>query len=442
MEPGLRIHDARYEQAEPAAIRALQERRLLDMVRFAYATNAFYRERWDAAGVDLDRVGSIEAFSAALPMVEKKDFVDDQLAHPPFGRRLERAFALGERLEVYTTSGTSGQGVELHAQTERELDAMVAMYRYMFRWAGLNPGDVALMTLPITMLGGGRIEWQGAVGYGLTVLPAGNVDVKAKLALVERFRPKALYGSTSYFGHMLAVAEDAVPKDSVEVLLTGLEGAGFSYLEQLGHGWGAFVGDRFGCTQLRSDFMFTCEHGVGTAARPGLLHNIDPYILLEVIDPETGRHVADGEFGEMVVTSLYHWDNPVIRCRLRDGGVWHGAGYCGCGRPFGGIEVASISRTDDVKKVKGINIYPAAVDDVVFSFAEVDEYQVVLTSNDHLADVATVQVMTKGMARSGLVEELGHRLHQRIGIHFGIELADELPRSEYKARRWRDERVR
>ncbi len=437
-----RIHDARYEQADPSAIRALQERRVLDMARFAYATNAFYRERWDAAGVDLDRITSLEAFSAAVPMVEKKDFVEDQLAHPPFGRRLERAFGLGERLEVYTTSGTSGQGVELHAQTERELDAMVAMYRYMFRWAGLNPGDVTLMTLPITMLGGGRIEWQGAVGYGLTVLPAGNVDVKAKLALVERFRPRALYGSTSYFGHMLAVAEDAVPRSSIDVLLTGLEGAGFSYLEQLAHGWDAFVGDRFGCTQLRSDFMFTCEHGVGSAARPGLLHNIDPYILLEMVDPETGRAVGDGEFGEMVVTSLYHWDNPVIRCRLRDGGIWHPGAYCGCGRPFGGIEVASISRTDDVKKVKGINIYPQAVDDVVFSFAEVDEYQVVLTSNDHLADVATVQVMAKGAGRAGLAEELGHRLHQRIGIHFGVELVAELPRSEYKARRWRDDRVR
>ena len=65
------------------------------------------------------------------------------------------------------------------------------------------------MTLPVTMLGGGRIEWQGATGYGLTVLPAGNVDAQAKLALIERFRPRALYGSTSYFGHLLAVADGA-----------------------------------------------------------------------------------------------------------------------------------------------------------------------------------------------------------------------------------------
>src|SRR5690349_8377810 len=316
-----RIENPRYELASAEELRALQLRRLQEMLRFTAATNVFYRDRWHAAGVDVDAIQSLDDLRR-LPTVEKHDFVADQLEHPPFGRRLERAFALRERLEVYTTSGTSGQGVEVHAQTGRELASMVEMYRYCFRWAGLHPGDLTLQTLPVTMLGGGRIEWQGATGYGLTVLPAGNVDAQAKLALIERFRPRALYGSTSYFGHLLAVAEDRDVTDSIEVLLTGLEGAGFSYFAHLARGWGAEVADRFGNTQLRCDHMFTCEAGVGTAERPGLLHNLDPFILLEVVDTETGAPVADGEFGEMVVTSLYHWDNPVIRCRLRDGGVW------------------------------------------------------------------------------------------------------------------------
>jgi phenylacetate-CoA ligase len=436
-----RIENPRLEQASPEAMQGLQLRRLREMLRFTAATNVFYRERWDAAGVDVDRIDSLDALRR-LPTVEKQDFVADQLAHPPFGRRLERAFALGERLEIYTTSGTSGQGVEVHAQTERELAGMVAMYRYLFRWAGLEAGDLTLQTLPVTMLGGGRIEWQGATGYGLTVLPAGNVDAQAKLALIERFRPRALYGSTSYFGHLLAVADDRAVTDSIDVLLTGLEGAGFSYFAHLARGWGAAVADRFGNTQLRCDHMFTCEHGVGTAERPGLLHNLDPFILLEVLDTETGAPVADGEFGEMVVTSLYHWDNPVIRCRLRDGGVWHPGGYCGCGRPFGGVEVASITRTDDVKKVKGVNVYPQAVDDLVFSFSEVDEYRVVLSSDDRLADVASVQVMTRTAPPDGFCDAIAHGLHRRIGIHFAVSLVEELPRSEYKARRWQDERVR
>jgi phenylacetate-CoA ligase len=442
MEAGARVHDPRYESADADAIRALQVARLREVLRAAYATNGFYRERWDAAGVDIERVDSLEALAALVPMVAKSDFVADQLAHPPFGKRLEHAVGLHQRLEIYTTSGTSGQGVEVHAQTERELAEMVEMYRYMFRWAGLAAGDIALLTLPLTMLGGGRIEWQGAIGSGLTVLPAGNIDAHAKLALLERFQPKALYGSTSYFGHLLAIADRTPPCPSIEVLLTGLEGVGFSYLEQLQQGWQAAIADRFGCTQLRADFMFTCEHGIGTADRPGLLHNLDPFIITEVIDVETGRQVADGEFGEMVVTSLYHLDNPVIRCRLRDGGVWHPGAYCGCGRPFGGVEVASVTRTDDVKKIKGINVFPQAVDDLVFSFAEVDEYRVVLTSSASMADIATVRVMLKTPAADGLPERIGGALRDRIGIHFAVEVVDAIERSEYKVRRWHDERIR
>jgi phenylacetate-CoA ligase len=251
-----------------------------------------------------------------------------------------------------------------------------------------------------------------------------------------------LYGSTSYFGHLLAVSTEDQTTSSIEVLLTGLEGVGFSYLEQLAAGWGATVADRFGCTQLRADCMFTCEHGIGTAARPGLLHNMDSFVILEVIDPETGRHVADGEFGEMVVTSLYHLDNPVLRCRLHDGAVWHRGDYCGCGRNLSGVEVASITRTDDVKKIKGINVFPQAVDDVMFSFSEIDEYRVTLTSDATRADQVIVEVMTKGAVGDQFPSAVSEALRKRIGLHTTVRPVDELPRSEYKARRWVDERVR
>src|SRR4029077_14696904 len=103
-----RIENPAYEQASPDAMRALQLRRLREMLRFTAATNVFYRERWQAAGLDVEQVDSLDGLRR-LATVEKHDFVADQLQSPPFGRRLERAFALGERLEIYTTSGTSGQ---------------------------------------------------------------------------------------------------------------------------------------------------------------------------------------------------------------------------------------------------------------------------------------------------------------------------------------------
>jgi phenylacetate-CoA ligase len=442
---GLRVHDPRLELADTETIKALQLRNLREMVAWVWATNSFYRERWSAAGFEPDRIDSLDAFAALVPTVEKADFVADQAAAPPFGRRLERALGLHERLEVYTTSGTSGQGVETHAQTERELRAAEQLYRFGFRWAGLRRGDAVLLTLPLTMMAGGRMEFQGASGYGLTVYPAGAYSAAEKLDLLRRFRPRGLYGSTSYFGHLAAISEESPAEAGVDVLLTGLEGAGLSYVKQLEEQWDATAYDRFGATQVRTDWMFTCERGVGTAERPGLLHNLDPWVLLEVLDPDTGKPVADGEAGELVVTSLFHFDTPVIRCRLKDQGVYHDAAYCDCGRPFGGLEVCSIGRTDDVKKVKGVNVYPEAVDDLLYALPEVDEYSVTLTSSDAHTDVATVRIMPKvpvaEASRNGFVAKVSDRLKAKIGISFEVELCEQLPRSEYKARRWHDHRA-
>ncbi len=440
-----RIFDPSIELAGRDTIENIQLAKLIEMLRHVYQTNVFYRAKWDEAGVDIEKIKNFADFASAIPMVEKKDFVADQDIFPPFGSRLAHSLSLKQRLDLYTTSGTSGQGVEIHAQTLREVRVMEHIYGFYFKWAGMEEGDRTLLTLPITMLGGGRIEYQGATAYGLSVMPAGNYDAKQKLSLIERFRPRALYGSTSYFGHLGAVGKS--PKDyGVDVLLTGLEGVGFSFLKRLEDQWGARAADRFGCTQMRGDFMFTSEGGVGDHGAPNVLLNIDPFVYLEVLDMTTGLPVGDGEFGELVVTSLYHFDNPVIRNRLRDGAIYRKPGSSGCGRPFTGIEVASVTRTDDVKKVKGINLYPQAVDDLIFALPEVDEYQVVLYSSFELSDIAQLNVMTKAVlsdaARPVFIKNLQELLRQKMGISFIVEIVPNVERSEYKARRWRDERVR
>jgi phenylacetate-CoA ligase len=433
-----RIHDPSYELATRDEIRALQLQRLRELLRTASA-NPFYRQRW--RGIDVEEIDSLEKFSARIPTVEKRDFVADAQEHPPFGSRLAAGLAQGEAVELYTTSGTSGQGVEIHAQSPRERAAMQEMFGFLFHWAGLAPGDVVALTMPMTMLGGGRVEWHGASGYGLVQLAIGNYDAGRKLELIRQFRPRALFGSTSYFGHLASVSEGPAPGLGIDVLITGAEGVGFAYLQGLEEAWGARVADRFGCTQMASDFMFTCEEGIGTPERRGMLHNLDPFVLTEVLDPETGRHVADGEFGELVLTCLYHVDNPVIRVRTRDGAVWHEPGYCACGRPFGGIEVASGARTDDVVKVKGVFVYPQAVDDVLFSFPAVEEYRVELTTDATMADVATVYLRLRQPA-AGVEGEVAAALHRRMGINFGVAAAEDIAFSEYKARRWIDRRKR
>ena len=443
----MRIHDARFETADRDTVRAFQLERLKALVARTWATNDFYRAHWTKAGVDIEAIDSLAAFSARVPTVEKKDFVADQADDPPFGRRHAHLLSLGVPYWVFTTSGTTGQGVEVHLQSGAEMTAMTDLYRYQYTWAGMKAGDHVFLTMPVSMLGGGRIEYTGAIAFGLSVSTVGNDDAERKLELMRRFRPVAMIGNTSYFGHLAAVSDQQPPYDGFSHLFTGGEGAGFAYLQRIEEQWQARVFDRYGNTQMGNDHMFSCETGIGDAARPGLLHNIENMVLFEVVDPETGRHVKDGEAGEVVLTSLYRTDSPIVRCRMYDHAVYHEAAYCGCGRPYPGLEIASVSRLDDMKKIKGVNIWPQAVEGVLFAEPAVEDFEIVLASDAREADTATVRVMPRTEVApddaAALEARLGAALRDRIGIRFGIEFVPpgSLVRGELKVRRWKDDRL-
>ena len=436
-----RFYNREMETMSRDELDAMQLQRLLTMLDHVSQTNPFYAKHWQDAGIDITKIRSFEDFRM-VPMIEKSHIVADQNANPPFGSRSGSINQNLGRTDLYTTSGTSGQGKELHACSLRELNSMEEIYRYGMTWAGMNPGDIVLLTLPITMLAGGRVEYQGAVAADLTVLPVGNYDAASKVDHIRRFNPKALFGSTSYFGTLATVMGAEAKSSSVTTLLTGLEGASLPFLKAVEEMWGAKAYDRFGCASVRADFMWSDEGGVGEPGKPGALLNIDPFVLLEVIDPVTGLPVADGEFGKLVVTSLYHFDNPVVRNRVRDGAVFLKGGRKGAVRNFHGVEMASISRIDDVKKIKGINVFPQAVDDLVFSWPEVEQYEVILRRTEAYADVATLNLQM----RAGVTEEILPQMlkraksavKERLGINFNIEVVPQIEVSDYKARRWKD----
>ena len=441
----LQYFDPELERASPETVQALQLERVNALLEKTWSVNSFYRDYWGVAGVDRKAIKSLEEFTARIPTLEKRHFVDDQSDCPPYGRRLEHAMSLGEPLVICNTSGTSGQGQEVHAQTAAEFLITQQVYAYGFRWAGLKRGDSVFLTMPITLMSGGRCEYHGALGFGLTVFPAGNYDVQQKLALLRRFKPGALFGTTSYFAHLAAVSEEQPPVPGIRTLMAGGEHAGFAWLQRLESDWDAKVFDRYGSTQSGNDHAFACEYGIGTRERPGTLHNTDPFHIVEVVDTETGRHVEHGQEGEVVITSLYRTDTPAIRIRLRDRAIWHEPGSCRCGRPFSGLQMCSIGRIDDMKKVKGVNIWPQAVDDAMFAVDEVDEYQVVLTSDVTEADVATVKVMPRGGTPApDLPGRIAASLRERIGISFVVQMTPlgSLQHSEFKARRWIDQRNR
>lgn len=442
----LRYADPKFETATPKRIRAYQLGKLREVVAEAWRKNAFYRDIWTAHGTKPRSIKSLEQFASEIPICRKVDFIADQASDPPYGKRLAAVRDVRRPHLIFTTSGTSGQGVEIHAQTHRERTKLFPISNYFYRWAGLRRGDKAFLCYPITLLGGGRIEIYGLESYGLTVFPVGNYDVERKLDLMERFKPDVVIATTSYLGHMAAVGAKRGRAHRPKAIFGGGEGASFSWFEKQQELWGATFYNHYGTTQSRCDHIYPCERGIGTRSHPGLLHNIEPGFYLEVVDPATGRHVKDGERGELVVTSLVHTEFPFIRHGMGDAAVWHEASYCPCGRPFSGVELGTIERMDDMKKIKGVNVWPQAVDEAVFVHDGVDEYQVVLSRDESAADVATLYVMPKPSIEMerlpNLCEAIAREIRRKLGIGFKVEgvAPGHLRHSEYKARRWVDNR--
>lgn len=441
------IERDQWEQFDQKQIRALQLEKLKALLHHVNKTNVFYSALWKQHDVDISKINSLEDFAAYVPTVEKRDFTSDQQNEPPYGSRLRHLRDAQEPIMLYTTSGTTGQGQELHAQTFPELAQSSQVYSYMYKWAGIKPGDTALLTLPLTMLGGGRLEYHGAIDYGLNVLPGGNYDAGRKIDLIKRFKPSALIGTTSYFWHLAAISDQSPGSLGVNTLFCGGEGASLGWYDRLEKQWDARAFDRYGSAQSRNDHMFTCEERAGADTRPGMLHNIDTHVLLEVVDPETGIPVRDGERGEVVLTSLYHLDTPVIRCRMKDLAVYHDGSYCGCGRPFCGIEIGSISRLDEMYRIKGINVWPQAIEQSIMAFPDIDEYEVELSSSADGSDIAELRFMAgreiDDEEAGELCNRIAEEIRRKIALRFQVRCLPpgSLSRSDYKAKRWCDNRV-
>lgn len=444
-----RYVDRSVEMATPNAIRDIQWQALKPILQRTWTHNRFFREHWrsENADIDIDAIDTLDAFAANVPTVEKQHFVADQENYPPYGARHEEVVNSGAGLVPIITSGTTGQGIEIHLQTPEDVYQHNTLNRYCFTWAGLSSGDLIAMPMHVSLLAGGRCEYHAALDFGLSMFPIGMYDTARRVELIKQFRPRAIIGTTSYFGHLSAVAGDELADMGVEILLCGAEAASNAWFKRLEESFAAQSFDRYGLSQMATDHMFSCERGVGTADMPGTLHNIDPYVLLEVVDPETGHQVQDGERGEIILTSLYRQVVPMIRCRTKDTAVYRAPRQCACGRTFSGIEIGTVARLDDVKKIKGINVWPQAVEDTVFRFPEIEDYRVVLTTDADAGEVAAVEFASKQMleepASLALSERLASNLREIIGIGFLVREvpASSIPRGEHKACRWSDERA-
>jgi phenylacetate-CoA ligase len=443
-----------FEAMSRASLRNLQLRMFKSELERAWHGNAFYRSLYERSGVAPDDIRSLDDVRI-VPVVRKGDLLADCEQHPPYGSRLQ--VPKEQIAQVVETSGTSGRAREVHALTSEDVEQVIRSKLFQFVWPGCGRGSVVALHNPISMASGPLWSLLALERLGVNVLRLGTLDATARLHYMRVYEAELLQASGAYIMRLEYAAEQMgldLWRDLPCLRALYVTGGGWTveWAQDRARRWGARLFEVYANTQRA--FTYTCELGVllqGT--EPGLLHSLPHLGLLEVIDPETGRHVADGEHGEVVITPFRMTASPVIRYATGDRAIFRRAESCPCGRAFDGLQAGSVARYDDMLRVKEVNVWPETVDQVVFARTWATEYRGELFIDERGSEIARVLVefdqSVEPRSRVGHLADLGRALHERTGLHFSVEewtgppLRDTdgaMDRQSLKIKRWSDRR--
>jgi phenylacetate-CoA ligase len=433
-------------------IQALQLDRLRRQLARLEATNPFFASRWRNAGVDISSFRSLDDIRR-FPVVAKEDVLADQLAAPPYGTRL--GIDPRDVFELTLSSGTSGKLQEVHAHTVRDAH-MRAMHGIAFRWAGMQPDETLVFHVGISNSASHGPFHRGIRSIGRLPYLVGHLSFPQRLELMERFgldhmyaMPSALNGLAQLCEEQGRPAREHFP--ALRSIVISGEGWPVSFIERMEEAWGAPIHEGYGASQTYGGFvMSNCEHGAVTDGHRNGMHFYEWAILLEVLHPETLEPVAPGEVGELVVTHLEKEASPLVRFRTRDRVRHLPWTECPCRRQLDMVESGTIGRWDDMIKIKGQNVFPTEVDEIVFARARIGEYQARVFIGESGRDVAEMRVgITPGPrddpAVPAVLDGLRRELKDATNVSFELVAVppDTLPQyttPDAKPRRWTDER--
>lgn len=419
------FYDRGLETLDPETLRAHQWARFSSLARAIVPRNAFIAAKWRSAGLlSPEDLRSWSDFSR-LPLLTKGELVDDQAAHPPFGTNV--TFALDRYVRVHQTSGTSGAPIRW-LDTQESWDWWARCWGFVLRGAGLGPGDRVFFPFSFGLFVGFWAGFEGARTLGCLAIPGGGQDSAQRLTAIEALGATAICCTPSYALHLAEVARERgldLGKLGVRVTVhAGEPGAGIpSVRARIEEAWGARAYDHAGMTEMGA-------YGYECAAQAGLHVNESEFIA-EVLDPVTG---AASREGELVLTNLGRNGSPLVRYRTGDR-VRLATGPCECGRTFARLDGGILGRVDDMLVVRGVNVFPAALEGIVRRFAAVDEFMIEVYRRAQMDEVRLLIEVRRG--GGDVLSAVQESVRVDLGIRVEVVTVPlgSLPRYELKAKR-------
>jgi phenylacetate-CoA ligase len=417
-----RYFDERLETMPPAWTRRLTEELLAEQVERCFEQSPFYRRKLGEAGVRPEHVRTAEDLRL-LPFTTKEELRASQEALPPLGD-----FACADPVEVvrvHLTSGTTGTPLVLgYAAEDVRTSARIGARAV---WAaGARPDDTILHCMSYSFYTGGLADHDALEETGATMVPVGLGQSARLLELWDGLRPTALFSTLTYPLYLAEQAQEAGrdPRSLGlrKLIVSGEPGgqmaATRARVEEL---WDARLGDTYGLSDVWGTLAGECEE------RAGLHFLGQDAAFAELIEPETGDPLPlePGARGELVFTHLARRATPVLRFRSRDVAEIV-AVECPCGRS--GFRFRVVGRSDDMFRVRGVNVFPSAIEELLREHG-VDRFAVVLES---FPVEPPVEILVEGV--DGREQELAAAVKGRLGFTCRVRAAS-LPRTETKAKR-------
>lgn len=373
---------------------------------------------------------------STLPFTTKQELIDDQTAHPPYGSNL--TYPLARYTRFCQTSATTTGSPMRWLDTPESWNWMLDNWVRVYQAAGVAAGDRIFFAFSFGPFLGFWVGFEAAGRIGCLAIPGGGLRSAARLRTIIATSATVLCCTPTYAIRLAEVAAeekiDLAPARVRTMIVAGEPGGSVpatrAYISKL---WrGAQVVDHHGMTEIG-------PVSYGCPKRPGVLHVMEDSYIPEVINPLTGEAVPPGVTGELVLTNLGRWGSPLIRYRTSDLVQAVNEAQCICGTNDLALDGGILGRTDDMLVVRGVNVYPSAVDNIVRGFEGVGEYQVLIQNHRTLPEL---NLQIEPAADQAHDEYLTHRLEAALTNAFALRIPvsrvapGTLPRFEMKARRW------
>jgi phenylacetate-CoA ligase len=417
-------------------LRELQLSRLKSIVTRAWERVPLFRARLDERGLTPDGIHSLDDIGL-LPFTVKTDLRDTY----PFGLF---ASPMEEILRLHASSGTTGKPIVV-AYTQQDLNVWTSVMKRAFAMCGLHCGDIIQNSYGYGLFTGGLGAHYGAEGLGATVIPISGGNTDRQIMVMKDFGVTAVCCTPSYFLHMIERAGQLgidIRELPLRIGVFGAEPWTIAMRDRIQNVTGIQAFDIYGLSEIIGPGVAVecpCQNG---------LHIFEDHFYPEIVDPDTGAVLPEGEDGELVLTTLSKQAMPMIRYRTRDITSLIPE-PCQCGRSLRRMRRVG-RRTDDMMIIRGVNVFPSQIESTLLEVeGTLPHYQIILTRNRGL-DQMEVQVEVTSESFSdkiGALEQLNDKIADAIehviNIRVQVTLVEPntIQRSEGKAERVIDRRL-